>query len=80
MQPVLEVDARAVRAATDLGRAEFARPFALDPRALRRSGAGTPPPGPRRANLSEIHPVAATPEPGKLTQCLHLSTSLPLSE
>lgn len=30
----LEVDVRAVRAATGLSRAEFARRFALDPRAL----------------------------------------------
>lgn len=30
----LDVDVRAVRAATGLGRAEFARRFALDPRAL----------------------------------------------
>jgi putative transcriptional regulator len=30
----LEVDVRAVRAATGLGRVEFARKFALDPRAL----------------------------------------------
>jgi putative transcriptional regulator len=30
----LEVDVRAVRTATGLGRAEFARKFALDPRAL----------------------------------------------
>jgi len=31
---LLDVDARAVRAATGLSRAEFARRFALDPRAL----------------------------------------------
>jgi len=31
---MLEVDVRAVRAATGLSRAEFARRFALDPRAL----------------------------------------------
>jgi putative transcriptional regulator len=30
----LEVDVRAVRAATGLSRAEFARRFALDPRAI----------------------------------------------
>jgi len=30
----LEVEVRAVRAATDLSRAEFARRFALDPRAF----------------------------------------------
>src|ERR1035437_4573124 len=36
----LEVDVRAVRAATGLSRTEFAKRFALDPRALQRSEEG----------------------------------------
>jgi putative transcriptional regulator len=56
----LEVDVRAVRAATGLSRAEFARRFALDPRALQDWEQGRR--RPDRAARAYLTVIARRPE------------------
>ena len=51
-KPAIALEIRQIRIATGLSRAEFARRYALDPRALQEVGAGAPPSRPRGARVS----------------------------
>ncbi len=48
-KPSIALEIRQIRIATGLSRAEFARRYALDPRALQEWETGPPPSRPRRA-------------------------------